>query len=143
MTKRSPAGKTSRARRPPAAGVAEFMAALQHPLKPALALVRSTILGVSPKIAEGIKWNAPSFRTTEFFATVNVYRKAGARDCVLVILHQGARGNGSGGPAISDPAGLLEWLGKDRCAVRFRDLRETRAKQSAFRRIVREWIAQL
>jgi hypothetical protein len=121
------------------------MRALDHPLKPALQLVRVTILGASPKITEGIKWNAPSFRVKEYFATVNVYRKARTPDCVLVILHLGAkvRGKGAALPEIDDPAGLLEWLSKDRAAVRFAALKEAKAGQPALRAIVRQWITFL
>jgi hypothetical protein len=58
--------------------------------------------------AEGIKWNAPSFRTVEYFATVKLREKKG----IGVILHLGARARdlGPDGIVIDDPATLLEWL---------------------------------
>ena len=49
--------------------VIAFISDLDHPLKREIKLVREIILGVSPEIREAIKWNAPSFRTTDFFAT--------------------------------------------------------------------------
>lgn len=115
-----------------------FMRKLDHPLQPALAAVRSIILGVSPKIHEGIKWNAPSFRTDEWFATINV-----RKDVVLVILHLGAKvkAQGTGRIEIEDAAGLLQWLGKDRAAVTFRDVKAVRAHKAAFAKVVRQWIA--
>src|SRR5262249_33098972 len=47
-----------------------FLRELDHPLKKEIEAVRKIILCVSPAIREGIKWNAPSFRTSDFFATV-------------------------------------------------------------------------
>ncbi len=62
-----------------------------------------------------LKWNAPSFRTTEFFATINVR----AKDSVQLIFHRGAKvkDNTTKGPKITDPEGLIEWLAKDRYLV--------------------------
>jgi hypothetical protein len=79
-------------------------------------MVRSTIMGVSPEIAEGIKWNAPSFRTTEYFATANIDARHQPGDCVLIIFHLGAKvkDNSTSGLAIRDPDGLLNWLARDR-----------------------------
>jgi hypothetical protein len=47
------------------------------------------------------------------------------------------------GIAIRDPSGLLEWLAKERCAARFHELNEVKAKQAALQDIVRQWIAHL
>ena len=54
----------------PQAAVDDFMRALKHPLKKEIEAVRRIILSVSPDIQKGIKWNAPSFRTTDYFATL-------------------------------------------------------------------------
>jgi hypothetical protein len=118
--------------------VDEFMRKLKHPLKPALEAVRSIILGASSKISEGIKWNSPSFRVTEWFATINIHK-----DVVLVVLHQGAKvkGNSTAGLTIDDPTGLLEWLAKERAAVRFCDAKAVKSSRAAFARIVRQWMA--
>jgi hypothetical protein len=128
--------------------VAAFLAALDHPLKPVLTLVRTTILGTSPKIIEGIKWNAPSFRlrdAADYFATLNIHGTAKGSEAVLVVLHTGvkARAAGARGLSIEDPAGLLQWLGKDRGVVRFPNAKMAKASQAAFRAIVRQWIGQL
>jgi hypothetical protein len=70
---------------------------------------------------------------------------ANTPDCVRVIFHRGAKvaDGGSGGPAIEDPAGLLEWLAPDRCAATFHDVKEVEERQSALQDIVRRWIAQV
>jgi uncharacterized protein YdhG (YjbR/CyaY superfamily) len=120
--------------------VIAFLRELDHPLKKEIEDVRQIILGVSPEIREGIKWNAPSFRTTEFFATLNL-----RKDRVCVILHMGAKvkETATKGVPIADPTGLLQWLAKDRCLVSFADGKDVQAKRSALQAIVREWIEQL
>lgn len=60
-----PPRRTTAATSRPPESVAAFLAALDRPLKPVLTLVRATILGASPRIIEGIKWKAPSFRTNQ------------------------------------------------------------------------------
>jgi hypothetical protein len=49
--------------------VDDFMAALDHPFKRGIEALRKLVLGIDSSIAEGIKWNAPSFRTTEYFGS--------------------------------------------------------------------------
>ena len=130
--------------------VIAFMRDLDHPLKPELEALRQLILGASPAIREGIKWNSPSFRTTDWFATINVC--GGGRPprpddppSLRLILHTGAKGKAGATQEskIADPAGLLKWLAKDRCLVTFGDGEELQAKRAALRTIVREWIGQL
>ena len=118
-----------------------FLAALDHPLKPEILALRQIILGANPSITEGIKWNVPSFRTSEYFATMHLR----AKDSVQVILHLGAktRANAITGVAIADPGSLLEWLAKDRASVTFRDLNDIEARRSAFANIIRQWITHV
>ncbi len=124
--------------------VISFLRELKHPMKSELGVLRRLILNVSPKIHEGIKWNSPSFRTTDYFATINL-RGKGGKDRVWLILHTGAKPKASAkrGLKIADSAGLLKWLGKDRCLVTFGDEKEIRAKRSGLQTIIREWIRQL
>jgi hypothetical protein len=46
--------------------VDDFLATLDHPRKRQIVALRQIILGADPRISEGIKWNAPSFRTSEY-----------------------------------------------------------------------------
>jgi len=96
------------------------------------------MLAVDPGIREGIKWNAPSFRTTEYFATTNLRSRAG----VGIILHLGARVRSlpAGGVKIDDPTKLLKWLGKDRAMVEFGNSRDLGEKATAFQSVLRQWI---
>jgi hypothetical protein len=118
--------------------VETFLAGLEHPFKPELLVLRQIILSADPGITEGIKWNAPSFRTSEYFATLHLR----AKDGVQVILHLGAkkRDNAISDGAIADPESLLEWLASDRALAKFRDLKELDAKRSAFAEVIRQWI---
>lgn len=121
--------------------VALYLRSLEHPLKKELALICKDILGISPEIQEGIKWNAPSFRTKDWFATVNIHGK----ESIRIILHNGAKAKATAktGLTIDDPLGLLKWLGKDRCLVTFDSATDVKAKRAASKAIVKSWIAQL
>lgn len=118
--------------------VEEFMLALEHRFKDEVQAIRSSILGEDPSIAEGIKWNAPSFRTTEYFATTNLREKNG----VGIILHLGAkvRDIAPDGMPIDDPEKLLKWLARDRATIVFKDMDDFKAKKAAFLGIIRNWI---
>lgn len=141
MTKRKPTPTSHAGAADTTQAVDDFMSKLDHPFKPGIQEIRRAILGANPAIAEGIKWNAPSFRTTEYFATTNLREKAG----IGVILHLGAkvRDVGPEGLPISDPEKLLKWLAKDRAMIVFRDMQDFAARRSAFERLVRDWIAHV
>jgi hypothetical protein len=124
--------------------VVAFLRELDHPKKNDIEAVRRIILGVSPKIREGIKWNSPSFRTTDsdYFATLNL-RGKGGDERVWLVLHTGAKVKKTKAMKIADPTGLLRWLGKDRCLVVFVDSKDIQAKKLALQSVIREWIRQL
>lgn len=121
--------------------VDDLMRALEHPLKKEIEAIRASVLAADPAIEEGVKWNAPSFRTTEYFATVNLREKKG----IGIILHLGAKARDlpPGGLAVEDPERLLKWLARDRAMAVFEGMEDFRARQAAFERIVRQWIAQV
>ena len=115
-----------------------FMAASTHPDKALIEAIRATVLASDPEVREGIKWNAPSYRTHEYFATTNLREKIG----VGMILHLGAkvRAMPEGSLLIDDPDRLLRWLAVDRASVVFKDLADFEAKRAAFVQILRKWI---
>ena len=118
--------------------VAAFIAELDHPMKAEIESVRALILGLGPQVAEGIKWKAPTFRTTDDFATINLR----SSDSLQVILHLGAKVRPDlQKPDIADPAGLLKWLGKDRCMATLGAGDAFRANLLAFEAVLRQWIA--
>ncbi len=118
--------------------VEDFLATLDHPLKQEIITLCQIILGADERVAEEIKWNAPSFRTTEHFATFHLRAKEG----VQIVLHLGAkvRSTATTGIEIADPESLLQWLAKDRATVTFRNMAEIEAKQAAFADLIRAWI---
>jgi hypothetical protein len=124
-----------------AAAVDACLHALGHPQPAAIAAVRAAICAVDRSIEEGVKWNAPSFRTTEWFATLFLRD----RPAVAVILHRGARARAlpANGLRLADPTGLLQWLGPGRARVVFADVADVRRKRAAFQRLVRQWLRQI
>lgn len=125
----------------PAPDVSSFMDQLVHPLKPQLEEVRALILGVDKSISEEVKWNAPSFRTHEFFATMHLR----SHDQVQLVFHLGARAKDNASKAmqgIPDPSGLIRWLAADRCLVSIPG-DAVRRHRNELKVIVREWIARM
>lgn len=118
-----------------------FMEPLEHPHKSAIEALRKIIRGAAPGIREGVKWNAPSFRTSEYFATTNLREKAG----IGLILHLGAKARSlpAGGIAIQDPGKMLRWLAKDRAMIVFSDGKDLAKRKDSLAALVREWIAHV
>jgi len=134
----SKASNTKSTKRSVSESVETFLASLDHPFKQEILALRQIILDAAPSIAEGIKWNTLSFRTSEYFATFHLR----AKDGVQIILHLGAkvRENPTSAVAIADPESLLEWIAKDRASAKFRDLKDIDARRSSFAHIIRQWI---
>lgn len=118
--------------------VAVLLRGLKHPLKAEIEAVRLITLGASPAVSEGVKWNAPSFRTEkEWFATINLR----ARESVQVIFHLGAKTRADlKAFKLADPKGLIQWLGKDRALVTLGAGRDIPANRKSLEAIVRAWI---
>jgi hypothetical protein len=118
--------------------VETFMAELAHPFKNEIETIRRLMLGIDASVSEGIKWNAPSFRTTDYFATTNLR----AKNAIGVILHLGAKARDlpDGEMKIDDPKNLLKWLAKDRASVEFAGGEALKAQTAAFRAVLRQWI---
>lgn len=121
----------------PSQTVEMFLASLDHPYKEEIIALRGIILEADPRIGEEIKWNAPSFRTSEHFATMHLRAKNG----VQIIFHRGAKKrDDASGMAINDPESLLAWLGDDRASATFGSAGEIEAKRTALAEIIRQWI---
>ncbi len=132
---KAPARPKAKARAEPTA--ADLMASLDHPLKAEIETVRKAILSADKSIADGVKWNSLSFRTTEWFATVNLR----SRDSLQLVLHLGAKAGKATDPAsIPDPRGLLKWLGKDRAMATLGAGAAPKANLPALKAILKAWI---
>lgn len=121
--------------------VAERYDVSDHPLAKEIEAARRIIIGASPAISEGVKWNAPSFRTEkDWFATVNLRSK----ESLQLIFHLGAKARPDlKAFKLADPNGLMKWLGKDRAMVTLGAGRDIPANKKAFEAIVRAWIKHL
>lgn len=134
------------AKRKSAGGEAEpdgraFLAALDHPLRRDCEKVRAAVRAVDPSIRDGVKWNSLSFKTSEWFATVNLR----SRDSVQLVFHLGAKARPAAATnglrdALPDPEGLVKWLAKERCLVTLGKGKALDARREAFAAIVRAWI---
>src|SRR5690606_27545371 len=99
--------------------------------------LRTVILAVDPSIAEGVKWNTASYRTSDWFATLNGPKQAKEP---MIILHAGAKAKGIVlKDRVPDPDGLLTWLGNDRAQIVFKDEKDITARQEALQTILRAW----
>lgn len=111
-----------------------------HPLGADIDSLRGVVLGVDKAIEEVVKWNGPSYRLGVDFATIRMR----ATDQVCVILHTGAKKRSKPlDMAVDDPAGLLEWLAKDRCMARLGAGKALRSNRKAFEAVLRAWIEKL
>lgn len=118
--------------------VTALLDANAHPLRKEIDALRTIILAVDPAIAEGVKWNAASFRTTDWFATLNGPRHVKEP---MIILHAGAKAKGLVlKDRIPDPDGLIKWLGNGRGQIVFADLDDIKRKEKALWSILSAWI---
>lgn len=101
-----------------------FMDKLDYPLKAEVQTLREIIKGVSPKISEQIKWNAPSYSTKDYIATFNFHDKQQIR----LVFHN---------PAIASiKSAILEGDYPDRRLVYFVGMDDVHAKQAELTRVI-------
>ena len=115
-----------------------FVKALGHPAEGMIMDIRALIRSADAEIAESIKWNAPSFATSEHFATFNLRAKHG----VQLVVHLGTKTRpGATVRAAVDPLFPgLEWKAADRALIHFRDAADVRVRGPALQRLIKEWI---
>ena len=103
---------------------------LEHPLKPEIEAVRAIIMKANKKIAERVKWNAPSFFYKKDMAAFHT--RATKHVHLVFVFHDGAM--------IHDSDGLLEGDYKDRRMAFFKDMADVKAKKKALEKVVNEWV---
>ncbi len=118
--------------------VTRALQSLEHPLKPVIEGMRTTILKADRRISEGIKWNAPSFYCDGWFATFHLRAKMG----IVLVLHHGAkvRSDAKLRQTIKDPKKLLQWASVDRASITFTSLADFLQKKAALKSIVQQWV---
>ncbi|UYN91944.1 MAG: DUF1801 domain-containing protein [Anaerolineales bacterium] len=100
-----------------------------------VAAVRAMILSADPKLAERIKWSAPSFGYgSEDRITFNL------RKGVMLIFHRGAKAEGDAAFVFKDPSGLVEWINNERGTVTFASLADAQASEAKFVKLVKAWL---
>lgn len=108
--------------------VEEYMSRLEHPLKAELNILRATIKSSDSRLAERIKWNAPSYYIQDDLLTFNLHL---AKQIRLVLHH----------PAIVKvQSHILEGNYPDRRLIYFNSAEEVESKKSELERILKEYI---
>jgi hypothetical protein len=107
-----------------------WMAQLQHPLKAEIEVLRTIIKNANPKIAERVKWNAPSYYYKFDMAAFNPRQQSFVH--LIVVFPKDT--------AINDSTGLLEANHKDRREVKLYSMQDIEAKKTALERIVNAWV---
>lgn len=110
--------------------VEAWLAKYDNPQKPLLLAVRQTILGADKRIAECIKWQAPTFTYKGNLASF--YPKA--KSHVSLMLHTGAK--------IDGDFPSLEGTGGTSRVMKFADPSDLRRKTPELRRLVKAWCDQ-
>lgn len=114
-----------------AAVVDAYMRDVDHPFKAEMQAARAIILGASKKLAERIKWNAPSFYYKEDLGAFNPRATEFAH---LILLFPGGLG-------IPPKSKLLEGQQKDRREVKFHSVADVESKKRALTKLVKDWVA--
>lgn len=132
--------RKSKAAASDSAPVADFIAGLTHPHKAGIEQLRAMILGLDRRVSEEIKWNAPSFKLDDHFATFKLHPPKN----IQLVLHTGAKARSNAKAfSISDPDGLLNWPATDRCVLTLASAADLKAHQASVRRILEQWIARI
>lgn len=112
--------------------VQEFMETMDHPFKDVIDAVRQIILSANPKIAERVKWNAPSFYhsdTQDDLAAFNLHIKDKAM-LVLVFPHG----------LVEDDSGFLQGDYKDRRLAYFHSMEDVTKHRKKLEKVVNNWV---
>ena len=90
-----------------------------------------------PDIECGVKWNSMSFRTTEWFATLN----KNAKDRVEYVFHLGAKPREQNTlKEFATQKFKIVWKSPDRCIVSLPEFSIDEDLKSEFQEFVRQWV---
>lgn len=107
--------------------VDDWLAAYDNPMKPVVQRVREVVLGADPRVAETIKWQAPTFTYRGNIASF--YPRA--RKHASLMFHQGA--------LIPGRHSVLEGEGETSRVAKFADLEDVEARRPDLEAVVRAW----
>lgn len=112
--------------------IAEWMDKLDAKTKPAVEAVRKIIKGVSSKLNERIKWNAPSYYYKEDLVTFGPQRE---QDKIILVFHHPN--------IVKIKSALLTGEYKDRRLTYFNSLAEIKSGKKELERIIGELVRML
>lgn len=116
--------------------VDDFMRKLAHPLKAEIEAVRAIILRANNKIAERVKWNAPSFHyKADLYKTDLVTFNPRAQKQVHLVFHHPA--------IVTIKSNLLEGDYPDRRMLYLADMAAVHARKATLARIINELVNRL
>jgi hypothetical protein len=110
--------------------VNEYMSKLEHPFKAEIEAVRDIILNANPKVAERIKWNAPSFFYKDDIAAFHPREQKHVH--LVMVFPKGL---------VNDTSGLLQGDYKDRRMAYFYDMADVEAKKPVLEKVINDWVA--
>ncbi|MFN0174103.1 MAG: DUF1801 domain-containing protein [Saprospiraceae bacterium] len=113
--------------------VQAYMDKLEHPLKPAIEVLRGIIKGANSKISERIKWNAPSYYYKADMVTFGP--PARKSDEILLVFHYPG--------VVKINAEILEGNYKDRRLAIFKNMAEVEANREELTRILNTIINEI
>jgi hypothetical protein len=117
-----------------------FMSQLDHPYKTGINRLRAAIRGLSSKIVEEVKWNAPSFKLNDHFATFRLHPPKN----IQIVLHTGAKPKiPQKAFTLDDPHKLLKWPAIDRCVITLQSSEQAEELEKVVAKMVKDWIKQL
>lgn len=117
-----------------------FMEQLDHPYKAQINQLRGLIKKLNPEILEEIKWNAPSFKLEEHFATFKLHPPKH----IQIVLHRGVKPkNDNKQFLLTDAHGLIKWAASDRCVLTLTSAEQVMELEKEISSILRQWIEQL
>lgn len=109
-----------------------MLAALDHPRRAEVEVLRGIIKSAGPELGERWKWNAPSYHLGAHDMAAFNLRQTAFVQLVLVF---------PAGVMIDNRRGLLEGDYKDRRLARFGSVADIEGKRPALVAVVQEWVA--
>jgi hypothetical protein len=122
----------------PTEDVDRMIAALDHPMKPAVRQLRSAILESNPEITEHVKWKAPSFC---FAGEDRVTFRMHPKGLLQLVFHRGAKVRADSAEFVFlDDTGLMEWITTDRAVVTLSDQAEVDDRELELIALINRWV---
>ena len=135
-----PTPKASTKKPANSAAIDALLTGLNHPHKAGIHLIREAIRAIDPRIQEEVKWNAPSFKLEDHFATFKLHPPGS----IQLVLHRGAKPkNPPRQFVLKGDEHLVKWAAPDRCVIDVGSAEAAHEHRQAVIGLVTQWIKQL